>query len=170
LAPHKLRLTRLLDTEDTDTPAAARQPRHASATWAGNSRFAQQQLTTPSAPVSETQQAQRERGVGVLRRLSLSAGFTRVCFPFRRLNPPCRLHSRLLYLPSQTWAVFGPRPPQCQIPRRQQPYPQLCLTASHLRMRLRIRLRHTRCAVRQRSVCAGPMHGSVHHLLWASGS
>lgn len=61
--------------------------RSASANWTtGPPRFPQPS-SPPIIPIPEAQQSQQQRGTGVLRRLSLSSGFGRVCIPLAYPTP-----------------------------------------------------------------------------------
>ncbi|KAI0067282.1 hypothetical protein BV25DRAFT_1911936 [Artomyces pyxidatus] len=79
------------EAQDADAPSALH-ARRATTAWAGNGRASQQQASPPTnPPVPDAQQIQRERGVGVLRRLSLSSGFKQPFLPgANRSNSPPR--------------------------------------------------------------------------------
>ncbi|KAA1477200.1 hypothetical protein DENSPDRAFT_844391 [Dentipellis sp. KUC8613] len=73
--------------QDVEVPAPlAGHHRRATTALAGNGRFAQQQVPPPSVAQSQ----QQERGVGVLRRLSLGGSFGRPTLPpvQRTMSPP----------------------------------------------------------------------------------
>ncbi|THH15331.1 hypothetical protein EW146_g5113 [Bondarzewia mesenterica] len=62
--------------------------RRANSAWAGNARLAKQASSPPTMPIPEVQQAQQQRGSGVLRRLSLGSGFTRPILTSMRPHSP----------------------------------------------------------------------------------
>ncbi|TFY58576.1 hypothetical protein EVG20_g8097 [Dentipellis fragilis] len=73
--------------QDVEVPAPLQgHHRRATTAIAGNGRFAQQQVPPPSVAQSQ----QQERGVGVLRRLSLGGSFGRPTLPAvqRTMSPP----------------------------------------------------------------------------------
>ncbi|KAI0046580.1 hypothetical protein FA95DRAFT_1573061 [Auriscalpium vulgare] len=103
------------ELQDPNEPPSTVHARRASTAWAGNPRVAQQQAASPpvASPVAE---AQRERGVGVLRRLSLSGGFNRPFLPglaARTTSPP-----RPSTPPPSAVTPTAPTMPQAQIAPR----------------------------------------------------